>query len=188
MLSVILRIARMQSSSAFLCTASREDFSSPLMRGCLLGPLIRGCLLTIAEQVPCSDGDCSTSQCRHAQVVSALLSHPAAEGVVLAVLDPGEQADGDVFEGVSPNQAFLFGQTFHPTLVPFFLNQSQSFACSGGSGADRCLILSNTFILFLMCSVYPPAACPCPRSANSKHLSAVKLSTTVDARWRSRRR
>ena len=67
-----------------------------------------------------------------------------------------------------------------------FLNHSQSFACSGGSGADRCLILSNTFILFLMCSADPPAACPCPRSAISKHLSAVKLSATVDARCSSR--
>ena len=163
----------------FYATLRGEDFSSPL---------IRGCLINIAEQVPSSEGDCSTSQCRHAQVFSALLSHPAAEGVALAVFEPGEQVEGDVFEGVSPNQASLFGQLFHPTLVPFFGNHSQSFACSGGSGADRCLILSNTFILFLICSADPPAACPCPRSAISKHLSAVKLSATVDARWRSRRR
>jgi hypothetical protein len=39
---------------------------------------------------------------------------------VLAVFEPGEQVEGDVFEGVSPNQASLFGQLFHPTLVPFF--------------------------------------------------------------------
>ncbi len=51
---------------------------------------------------------------------SALLIHPAAEGVVLAVFEPGELVEGDVFEGVSPNQAFLFGQLFHPGLVPCF--------------------------------------------------------------------
>ena len=75
-------------------------------------------MLNITEQVPSSEGDCSTSQSREAQVFSALLSHPSAEGVVLAVFEPGEQVDGDVFEGVSPNRASLFGQLFHPTLVP----------------------------------------------------------------------
>ena len=37
---------------------------------------------------------------------------------MLAVFEPGEQVDGDVLEGVSPNRASLFGQPFHPTLVP----------------------------------------------------------------------
>ncbi len=36
------------------------------------------------------------------QVFSALLSHPSAEVVALAVLDPGEQTDRSVFESDPP--------------------------------------------------------------------------------------
>ena len=59
-LSVILRIARRQSHSR----VSRLRFYAPLRGEDFSSPLIRGCLLNIAEQVPSSEGACSPSQSR----------------------------------------------------------------------------------------------------------------------------
>ena len=97
------------------------NFYAPLRGEDFTSPLIRGCVLNIAEQVPSSEGDCSTSQCRHAQVVSALLSHPAAEGAVLAVFDLGEQVEGDVFERGVPKPGVSLWTTVPPDSCPIFL-------------------------------------------------------------------